>query len=55
VYEKIISDEKHNDEFIEKRIEFIKQLMNQRKLKIKYELISVNENLARKIIFCKGA
>ena len=38
-----------NDEFIQKRMKFINQLIAQRKLKIEYELIQQDANLAKKI------
>jgi hypothetical protein len=38
-----------NDEFIQKRIKFINQLIAQRKLKIEYELIQQDTNLVKKI------
>ena len=37
-----------NDEFIQKRIKFINQLIAQRKLKIEYELIQQDTNLVKK-------
>jgi hypothetical protein len=39
-----------SDELIKRRIHFITQLMNQRKLKINYELVDKEENLASKIL-----
>jgi hypothetical protein len=39
-----------SDELIKTRIHFITQLMNQRKLKINYELVDNEENLASKIL-----
>jgi hypothetical protein len=39
-----------SDELIKTRIHFITQLMNQRKLKINYELVDKEENLASKIL-----
>ena len=53
--ENLESNKKESDKLIQKRIGFIKQLMIQRKLKIKYELISSDENIASRIIFCNGA
>lgn len=53
--ENLESNKKESDKLIQKRIGFIKQLMVQRKLKIKYELISSDENIASRIIFCNGA
>ncbi|PIN82547.1 MAG: hypothetical protein COW26_03700 [Nitrosopumilales archaeon CG15_BIG_FIL_POST_REV_8_21_14_020_33_23] len=50
VYDHLISNHKSNDEFIEKRTFFIRQLIEQRKLKIKYELVESNRNLAAKKI-----
>ncbi len=45
----------HNpDKFIENRTFFIKQLINQRNLKIKFELIDSKNNIAKKLL-CKGA
>ena len=38
-----------DDEFIQKRMKFINQLISQRKLKIEYELIQQDTNLAKKI------
>jgi len=37
------------DGLIQKRMQFIKQLVEQRKLKIQFELIGTDENLAKKI------
>jgi len=48
MYDHFISNSKIEDEFIEKRIQFIRQLIKQRKLKIGFELIDSNKNLARK-------
>jgi len=53
MYDSFISNSKIEDEFIEKRIRFIRQLIKQRKLKIEFEMISTDENLARKIINTK--
>ena len=50
VFEHLISNQKSNNEFIEKRTSFIRQLINQRKLKIKYELVESDKNLAAKKI-----
>ena len=49
-YDHLISNQKSNDEFIEKRTFFIRQLIEQRKLKIKYDLVESNRNLAAKKI-----
>ena len=53
MYDNFISNSKIEDEFIEKRIRFIRQLIKQRKLKIEFEMIGTDENLARKIINTK--
>ena len=37
-----------DDEFIKNRIQFINQLITQRKFKVKFQLIKPGENLARK-------
>ena len=39
-----------NDDFIKNRIHFVKQLILQRKLKVKFELIEPKENLSRATI-----
>ena len=43
-------ESKPNDDFIKNKTHFINQLILQRKLKVKFELIEPEENLARKII-----
>lgn len=48
VFEHLISNQKSDDKFIEKRTFFIRQLIEQRKLKIKYELVESEKNLAAK-------
>jgi len=45
-----LSNLKIEDEFIEKRIQFIRQLIKQRKLKVEFELIDSEKNLAKKNI-----
>jgi len=50
MFEHLSTNQKSQDEFIEKRTGFIKQLMEQRKLKIQYELITADKNLAAKKI-----
>ncbi|MDH3502651.1 MAG: hypothetical protein OEL69_09160 [Nitrosopumilus sp.] len=50
MYEHLTLNKKDEDDFIEKRSYFIKQLILQRKLKIQYELRLKEENEARKII-----
>ncbi len=50
MYEHLKLNKKNADGFIEKRTHFIRQFISQRKLKIQYELIPKEENLAGKII-----
>lgn len=50
VMDQLISNQKSDDEFIEKRTFFIRQLIEQRKLKIKYDLIESEKKLAAKKI-----
>ena len=49
MYDHFMSNSKIEDKFIENRIQFIRQLIEQRKLKIKFQIIDTDENLARKI------
>ena len=46
MYDHFIFNLKKEDEFIQKRIQFINQLSKQRKLKINYEKIERNENIS---------
>ena len=48
MYDQFTSNLKIEDEFIQKRIQFIRQLIEQRKLKIEFEMIDTSENLAKK-------
>lgn len=48
MYEHLSTNQKNDDKFIEKRAEFIRQLIKQRKLKIQYEMIPREKNLAAK-------
>ena len=48
MFEHLSTNQKTHDMFIEKRTYFIKQLTEQRKLKIQYKLITQDENLAAK-------
>ncbi|MBI2110798.1 MAG: hypothetical protein HYT44_00060 [Nitrosarchaeum sp.] len=50
IFEHLSTNQKSHDEFIEKRTYFIRQLIEQRKLKVHYELITVDKNLAAKKI-----
>ena len=55
MYQHFTSNLKIQDEFIEKRIQFIRQLIEQRKLKIEFEKIDTDKNLAKKKYQCKRA
>lgn len=55
IFEHLSTNQKSHDEFIEKRTHFIRQLIEQRELKIQYVLISPEKNLAAKKIQCRGA
>lgn len=48
MYDHLSTNQKNDDRFIEKRAEFIRQLIKQRKLKIQYEMIPREKNLAAK-------
>ena len=50
IFEHLSTNQKSHDEFIEKRTGFIRQLIEQRKLKVHYELITSDKNLAAKKI-----
>jgi len=50
IFEHLSLGQKSQDEFIEKRTYFIRQLIDQRKLKIQYKLITEDKNLAAKKI-----
>ena len=50
MYEHLQNNAEISDEFIEKRTWFYKELINQRKLKIRYHLIEHKENLASKLL-----
>jgi hypothetical protein len=50
MFNQVISDSKIKDQFIQKRMQFIKQFIIQRRLKVKFELISIDKNLAKKNI-----
>lgn len=47
MFNQITTDSKIEDEFVQKRIQFIKQLIKQRELKIQFEFIGIEENLAK--------
>jgi hypothetical protein len=48
MYNQITSNSKIDDETISKKIHFIRQLIVQRKLEVEFELIGIDDNLARK-------
>jgi len=50
MYEHLKNNVEISDEFIEKRTWYIRELINQRKLKIRYHLIEPKENLASKFL-----
>ena len=47
MFDQITTDLKIEDSFIQKRLRFIKQLIDQRKLKIEFEVISQDKNIAK--------
>ena len=53
MYDHFTSNLKIEDEFIKKRIQSIIQLIEQRKLKTKFEIINEDKNLAKKNINAK--
>ncbi len=53
MYDHLTSNLKIVDKFIEKRIQFIRQLIEQKKLKVEFEIIDTDKNLARKNINTK--
>ena len=50
MYKHLAEDEKNTDEFIEKRTWYLKDLITQRKLHIKYHLIEPKDDLATKLL-----
>ncbi|WP_246271055.1 hypothetical protein [Nitrosopumilus cobalaminigenes] len=53
LFEQLTVNQNINNEFIVKRIKFINQLIAQRKLKVEYELIQQENNLAKKTLDAK--
>ena len=53
MYDHFTSNSKIEDEFIEKRTQFIKQLIEQRKMNVEFQMIDANKNLAKKNINAK--
>ena len=54
MFDHLSKNEKSSNDFINTRTSFITQLMDKRKLKINYELISPEKNLSSKLLECKG-
>ena len=50
MYDHLVNDSQISDQLIEMRTFYIKQLIGQRKLKINYQLLEPEENLAGKLI-----
>ena len=50
MYKHLTEEFENSDEFIEKRTWYLKELISQRKLKIKYHLIERQEDLATKLL-----
>jgi len=50
MYKHLTEDIKNSDEFIEKRTWYLKELIAQRKLNIKYHLIEPKDDLATKLL-----
>jgi len=53
MFEQLTTDKIIKDEFIEKRIKFINQLIIQRELNVEFEYIQQENNLAKKILDAK--
>jgi hypothetical protein len=53
MFEQLTTDKIIKDEFIEKRIKFINQLIIQRKLNVEFEFIQQENNLAKKTLDAK--
>ncbi len=50
MFEHLMKNKKNNDPFIESRTKFIRQLVDQRGLDIRYQLIEPKNNLASKLL-----
>jgi len=55
MYDHLTSNLKIEDEFVEKRIQFIRQLIEQRKLKIEFEMIDSDKKFSQEKYQCKRA
>lgn len=51
MFEHLVKNKKTNDPFIESRTGFIKQLINQRNLDVRYQLIEPQNNQASALLF----
>jgi hypothetical protein len=47
MFDQFTTNSKIKDSFIQKRLQFIRQLIDQRKLKIEFEIINQDENIAK--------
>lgn len=47
MFEQFATDSEIEDPFIQKRLRFIRQLIDQRRLKVEFEVISQDDNIAR--------
>ena len=54
MYEHLNFEKATDDKFINQRTFFIKKLIEQRKLKIEYELVNQENNISNKILNAKG-
>ncbi len=50
MFDHLTGNDTNSDPFIETRIGFIKQLINQRRLDVRYELIEPEQNIATKLL-----
>ena len=55
MFDQLSRNENSFDDFIKTQTQFITQLIDKRKLKIIYKLISPKKNLSSKLLECKGA
>jgi hypothetical protein len=50
MYEHLIGKKQNHDHFIESRIDFIKQIIEQRNLQVQFEIIEPSQNIATKLL-----
>ena len=50
MYEDMTGKKQNHDHFIESRINFIKQIIEQRNLQVKFEMIKPSQNIATKLL-----